>query len=112
MDVHVVAWRESAWAASLMLAEQLRLALGTSPPSPPQAAGRVYTHLVSTDQTSPPSPPQPAGSVTHHRIRRRAGKADQAADVAGVVAAIQAQASPGSLAILDEADFDGRSVSF
>ena len=78
-----------------MLAEQLRLALGTSPPSPPQAAG----------------------SVTHHRIRRRAGKAavtlaDQAADVAGVVAAIQAQASPGSLAILDEADFDSRSVSF
>ena len=83
-DVHLVAWGEWAWAASFVLEEQLRLALAEHPPSPPRTAGRL----------------------TLHRI-------EYSSEVAGVVAAIQAQAaaSPGdTLAILDEADFGYRYV--
>ena len=98
-DVHLVAWREEAWAASFVLEEQLRLALAEHPPSPPRTAGRIFTHRLKAGRQSGESEDD-----RDQRVKR---------EVAGVVAAIQAQAaaSPGdTLAILDEADFYYRYV--
>ena len=99
-DVHLVAWREEAWAVSFVLEEQLRLALQENPPSPPHTAGRIFAHRLK------------------HGMQRRESEDDRdqrwKREVAGVAAAIQAEAAAGpahSLAILDEADFSGRLVS-
>ena len=97
-DVHLVAWREEAWAASFVLEEQLRLALAEHPPSPPRTAGRIFTLGLAWWQS---------GESYDERDQRMKREA------ADVVAAIQAQAaaSPGdTLAILDEADFYRRYV--
>ena len=98
-DVHLVAWGELAWAASFVLEEQLRLALAEHPPSPPRTAGRIFTHRLKAEEQSGES-----WEDRDQRVKR---------EVAGVVAAIQAQAaaSPGdTLAILDEANFSFRYV--
>ena len=81
-DVHVVSWEDDALAASLMLAEQLRLALGDAPPS----------------QTHTP------GNIVHHHVKDIRDRSE----VARVVAAIRAQAAActtDTLVILDEANF-------
>ena len=98
-DVIVLGWRKGAWAASHLVAEQLRVALGANPPSPPRTAGRVVTLNVDL-----------GWSAEESKDDREERQAREAARVLADAQAAAARPGHSPLVIVDEADFSFRYI--